>query len=412
MRIFTKDYKHFSLVISHKCKILFITQWQFEDALIQTYTLPYIQIVQKITGSPCYLVCVNKNINKISVNKKGTIIVISLPTSGSNPFWEWGMNILSLSGIIRKKKITHLHPWCTPAASVGVILRFLNKNLKLTIDSFEPHAEAMVENGTWSKSGLKYKVLSYFEKREAITADNLIFAAPGMQDYISRKYNVTIKNYLVKPACVNLDGFSDKAIKDSILIDQLNLKEKIVCVYAGKFGGIYLEKESFRFIKKCEDYWGKERFRFLLLSNVEDSYVKENISKEGISEGTITKLFVPHNQIAKYMGLADFAICPVKPVPSKLYCSPIKDGEYWALGLPVVITKGISNDSEIIAQNNAGAILEAFDDAGYLKAIKQIDSIISGRSREEVYAKIRPLAEKYRSFNIAEKVYGSIYASV
>jgi len=400
------------LIIRDRRKILFITQWQFEDALIQTYTLPYIQIIQKITSAPCYLVCVDKSISKIKASKKGSVIVISLPANNGGLFMGWGLNILSLLRLIKKRKITHLHPWCTPAGAIGIILKFLNKKLKLTIDSYEPHAEAMVENGTWSKSGLKYKVLSYFEKREAKIADNLVFAAPGMQDYIQKRYGIVAKNYFVKPACVDLDSFSDKAIKGAQLMSELNFNGKIVCVYAGKFGGIYLEEESFRFVKRCEDYWGKDKFRFLLLSNVEDNYVYENIHKQGISAGTITKLFVPHNQIAKYLGLADFAICPVKPVPTKLYCSPIKDGEYWALGLPVVITENISNDSEIIAENNAGAILRTFDDAGYEAAIKQIDSIISVKSRAEVYAKIRPLAEEYRNFTIAEEVYKAIYASV
>jgi len=80
--------------------------------------------------------------------------------------------------------------------------------------------------------------------------------------------------------------------------------------------------------------------------------------------------------------------------------------------LPVVITPNISVDSDIIAQNNAGAIIHSLDEAGYIAAIKQIDSIISTQSWSDVYAKIRPLAEKYRSFTIAEKVYTSIYASV
>ena len=42
---------------------------------------------------------------------------------------------------------------------------------------------------------------------------------------------------------------------------------------------------------------------------------------------------------------------PVKPVPTKRYCTPVKDGEYWALGLPVIITEGISDDSGIIREN-------------------------------------------------------------
>ena len=111
------------------------------------------------------------------------------------------------------------------------------------------------------------------------------------------------------------------------------------------------------------------------------------------------------------MGLADFAISPYKPVPSKLYGTPIKNGEYWAMGLPIVITPNISEDSGIVKNNNVGAILNGFNKEDYNKAIKEIDFIISGKNRREVYAMIRPLVEKYRNFSIAEKVYAAIYIS-
>ena len=390
--------------------ILFITQWQYEDALIQTYTLPYVQIIKNITGFGCYLVCVNKGIAKIAVREENGVTVIVMPLGSGNQFINWGRNLLALRKLIKREDITHLHPWCTPAGAIGLLLKLLNRKLILTIDSFEPHAEAMVENGTWKKSGLKYKVLSYMEKLEAKKADNLVFAAPGMQEYVLNKYGVKIETYQVKPACVDLDQFSDKAIKDKALLEELGLNEKIVGVYAGKFGGIYLEDESFQLIKKCEDYWG-DRFRFVLLSNVDDDYLERKIEKYGIRRKTIIKLFVAHEDIAKYIGLADFAICPVKPVPTKQYCSPIKDGEYWAIGLPIIITKNISVDSQIIADSNAGAVLQSLDDEGYMTAIKKIDSIIATKSRAEVYKQIRPLAEKYRNYSIAEKVYKAIYAS-
>lgn len=109
--------------------------------------------------------------------------------------------------------------------------------------------------------------------------------------------------------------------------------------------------------------------------------------------------------------MADFAISPVKPVPTKKYCTPIKDGEYWAMGLPVVIPPNISVDSQIIKENRAGAILESFDEKGNMETIRLIDAIIKGKSRMEVYNAIRPLAEKYRNFTIAEDIYKMIYGA-
>ncbi len=392
-------------------RILFITQWQFEDALVQTYTLPYVRIIQKITACYPYVVTINKGINRICVKKIGGIISIQIPSGKRLLFLGWLLNILALRKIIQKKKIAVVHPWCTTAGAVGAILKIFDKNLKLHIDSFEPHAEAMVENKTWKKSGLKFKVLFYFEKIESMAADYLIFAAPGMEKYIRDKYKTSVVNFSVKPACIDLNAFSVKSIKTPDLVKKYDLENKIVCVYAGKFGGIYLEDETFVFIKSCESYWGKERFMFLLLSNASDEYLNVKRSKFNIENTTIIKMFIPHSQMPKYLGLADFAISPVKPVPTKKYCTPIKDGEYWAMGLPVVVPPNISVDSQIIRENKAGAVLESFDEKGNKDAIIQIDSIIKGKSRMEVYNLIRPLAEKYRNFSIAEDIYKKIYGT-
>ena len=411
MHTFTKVYKLFSLNTNDREKILFITQWQYEDALIQTYTLPYIKIIKKITNCTCFLVCVDKSIDRIRIIKKESIVLICLPFDKKNQFMAWGKNLIALRTIIKNKSIRQLHAWCTPAGSFGLALKILSKNVNITIDSFEPHAEAMVENGEWSTNGIKNRFLFFMEKLEAKMANNLILAAPGMIKYIREKYKVEREKYYVKPACVDLDKFSANAVKDKDLLARFNLKDKIVGVYAGKFGGMYLEDETFGFIKSCQNYWGIDKFRFIILSSVSEEYIGKKSIEFSISNGVIIKLFVPYSKVEKYIGLADFGICPIKPVPSKKFCTPIKNGEYWALGLPIVIPPNISIDSDIIMQHNAGAILQSFDDKGYLSAIKQIDVILTSKARMDIYDRIRPLAEKYRSFNIAEKVYTAIYPS-
>ena len=102
-------------------------------------------------------------------------------------------------------------------------------------------------------------------------------------------------------------------------------------------------------------------------------------------------------------------ITPVKPIETKRYCSPIKDGEYWALGLPVVITKNISDDSDIIKKNNIGSVLDNLNNEAYLKSVKEIDELLKNQTRKDLYSKIRAIAESHRNFNIAKKIYNTIY---
>jgi len=400
--------------------LLFLTYWDYRDALIQTYTLPYVRIIQKIVPNnyKIFLVTFESGIKNFDEIKK---IKNELLKEGIHwiplKYYSFGLQALAngifsffkLYKICILRKVSSIHAWCTPAGSFGYLLSIFSGK-PLIIDSYEPHANAMLENGTWKKKDLSYKILSFFEKKQTLHATALIGTTPQMHEYSKATYKHSLENFYTKPACVDLDAFSIKNKKNKNLLSELQLENKIVLVYAGKFGGIYLDKEVFYFLNVANEYWG-ERFRVLLLTSHSKEEITNYCIKSKFNQKLIVQRYVSHSEIPSYMGLGDFAITPVKSVPTKKYCSPIKNGEYWALGLPIVITPNISDDSDLIAKNKAGAVLESLDNSGYLKAIKIIDEILKSNSSEEIYNNIRPLAETYRNFEIAESVYKKIYTA-
>lgn len=393
--------------------LLIITYWQYQDALIQTYTLPYVKIIAKHLppGSKIYLITLDKETSVDHPSSQQNIENISLPyiSFSTKAAVSWVKNILKLYRLIKRENISTIHAWCTPAGMIAYILSVLTRKI-LIIDSFEPHAEAMVENGEWKKNSWAFKILFKYEKLQTKKAKHLIATTEGMKAYSKIKYNHTGNSFFVKPACVDLLLFSEKNVKNKELLSELGLQHKTIGVYAGKFGGIYLNKEVFDFIKVSEIYW-EGKFRALILSSHTPEYIQQMAKQSNISEDTIIHKFVSHSQIPDYIGLADFGLTPVKSVPTKRYCTPIKDGEYWALGLPIVITPNISDDSQIIADNKIGSILEGLDNESYLKSIKEIDMLLKNNTRMELYNKIRPIAEKYRNFEIANNIYSKIYGN-
>lgn len=398
--------------------ILIITQWPYRDALIQAYTLPYVKIIRENIASENKIILVTfengddkKIINQLSedsseLDKIGIQLrKFRYPGSSILLFLKSFPILFNLIKEIRKEKIDIIHAWCSPAGSLGFLLSVLTGK-KLIIDSYEPHADAMVENLTWEKSQFKYRFLSYFEKKQSKHASVIISATEGMRQYAQKKYGFTIKNFLVKPACVDLSIFNTNKKKDPDLVKKFDFENKIVCVYAGKFDGIYLSSEIFDFFKTAQDKWD-DRFRALILTNHNQQEIKAWAANAGLNDMNYQCLFVPHYDIPKYMGLGDFAITPVKPIPTKRYCSPIKDGEYWGLGLPIVITKDISDDSDIIENNNIGAVLKNLSVSEYKNALLKIEHLLV--DPEKLAAKIHLVAEKYRSYDIAKEVYNTIY---
>lgn len=388
-------------------QILVLTYWKFDDALIQTYTLPYLKIIESIISknSKVYLFTLDTS-KRHSIQISPIIQNISKPyfPFGIRLVFEWIKNFIFLYKLIKKKHIQYIHCWCTPAGVAGYILCKLT-GAKLILDSFEPHAEAMVETKTWKKQSISFKFLIRFEKLQLKLASHVICTTKSMITYSQIKFKIIKSNYFVKPACVDFSIF--KTIKKDFNLMQGLTKDDIICVYAGKFGGIYLEKEIFDFFAVAHNYWGN-KFKVILLTNENHTKIYNYCKNSNLDPNVIKLKFVPHSEVSKYLALGSFGICPVKPVPTKLFCTPIKNGEYWAMGLPIVITKNISDDSYIIKSNNIGYVLNEFNTDEYLKAVLKIESLLE--NKENLKLKIIEIAHKFRSFSIAESIYKSIYA--
>ncbi len=395
-----------------KC-ILALTYWSYNDALVQTYTLPYLGIMAGVLpkGGRIHLVTLDPPGTKIpDLSDAG----FTHHSFAYKPFGLKGALMMlrllwSLFRLMRRERIDVVHAWCTPAGMIGYLLSVITGR-PLVVDSYEPHADAMVENGTWPAGGMAFRLLFLFERLQTKRAKAVIAAAEGMRDYAQARYGAVPVNFHVKPACVDLHRFSFLNLKRTELMHSLGLEGKLVAVYAGKFGGIYLGQEVFDFFRIARDHWG-ERFHVLLLTNHPQAELDAFISTAGLSSTMFTIRFVPHAEIPDLMGLADFALTPVKPVPTKRYCTPIKDGEYWALGLPVVITPKISDDSGIIERYGIGSVVVSLDEQAYHKSVTEIDALLVKHDRSSMYAKIRPIAEQYRSFSIARGVYAAVYGA-
>ena len=397
--------------------ILVFTQWSFKDALVQTYTLPYINIIREIISPGRKIILVTAEQPHLALSKDEADQVNKDWKSRNmqllpEPYKRFGLkkliaaavNLSKLIGVIKKEKIKVIHAFCTPAGSIAYLLSKLT-GAELIIDSYEPHAESMVENGTWKKDGMAYKILFSLEKKQTQRAKVLIGTSAGMKQYALDRYGVEVKNLFVKPACVDLEKFS-LSEKDSKLLEKLGLKNKIVCVYAGKLGGIYLKEEVFDFIKLCYDHW-KDDFRFLMLTNATKEEINAEVQKVDLPANIVNSKFIYHDEVPRYLSLGDFAINPVKPVPTKRYCTSIKDGEYWAMGLPVIISPRISDDSEIIEKENTGIVVDFSDSDALSGAIDKLEAFI--RDKVVLKEKIRQIAIRYRSFELAKKIYKEIY---
>lgn len=401
-----------------KHNVLVITYWSFKDALVQTYTLPYVHIFRELLppGSVVYVFTREQSHLKMTreewkktQREYSSKYNIRLLRAGYRNF-GLAAQLQTLFILIRlwliavSKGIKTIHTWCTPAGVLGYMLkRFTRK--RLVLDSFEPHAEVMLEGGTWEKDSKAFKLLFGFERKMLKKADEIIACTTGMRQYSIEKYGIDRADMLVKPACVDFDKFNTVIVPAQGLLKELGLEGKTIMLYAGKLGGLYLEKEVFEIVKAGAGFFGNS-FRFLFLTNTPEEHIQQYCDELQIDRSIIVNRFVPHSEVPQYMALAHFALNPMKPLPSRRHSAPIKDSEYWAMGLPVIITKGIADDSDIICSENIGYVLQDLNREEYTKAMTEMKPLLQNPSLKK---KIFDIAKRERSFSIADKVYRQVY---
>ena len=218
-------------------RILVMTYWSYADALIQTGTLPYVKIIQSLlpAESEIHLFTMEKDKSAIHSEevRKGLaqrrINWIPYPylPFGAKAIFQWVAIIFKIRKLIIARNIDTLHCWCTPAGAAGYILSLITGR-ELIIDSYEPHAESMVENGAWKKDSFAFKILFLLEKKQTERAAYLVAVTAGMKDYVRNKYGVSMKNFFVRPTCVDLDSFSESSVKNELLLKELGFANKLV----------------------------------------------------------------------------------------------------------------------------------------------------------------------------------------
>lgn len=401
--------------------ILVITYWDFNEAHIQANVLPNLKILSTCIAPDAviYLFCFNKRkitgpervkLEQQLASFRIRLLFFDYTHFGIRMILRYGWLLPYLCLQVFRKRVSHLYAWCTTAGAIGYMVSVITRK-PLILESYEPHAEAMVENGYWHKGHYAYRILSFFEKKQAQRAAYVIAANSGMKSYVRERYKYSIPDaiFFSKPAMVDLNAFyPDEQLRQEIR-NKLGFRASdVVCLYAGKFGGIYLKEEIFDFLKAAADHWGR-RLKILLLTAHTKEEVLQLAARAEVPGDHFTILFVNHQEVPGYMRAGDFALCPVKPVPTKRYCTPVKDGEYWATGLPVLITPDISDDSGIIASTQTGAVLTGFSREEYDNAILELDQLLH-QSRVLLTTRIRELAETHRNYSIAGRIYRAIYS--
>jgi hypothetical protein len=402
-----------------KKNILVLASWSMNEPLMHSYLLPNLAILHSILplGSTLYLHTWEKERFAMSKQQQYDIkaelktknivwLKSNYSSFGMRSFIRFTCMILRLSYIVVVKRISFLHPFAPGAGAVALFVHFITGK-KIIMDSWEPHAESMVESHVWKENSFAFKLQFWIEKKLTQRATCLIAASKKMKDYALAKWNLQPAKVAYRPACVDLELFDISKWNKADSKLKLNIENRVVAVCTGKLTGMYLGSEVFQFFAVANHYF-KNNFHVLLLTETGVDLIKEWCTKFNFPIQNLTLKHTTNAEVPFYLSAADFAVNPQKQIPSKRYGTPVKDGEYWAMGLPVVIPPNISEDSEIVEKENIGVIWKV-DQSENTWVLEKLNLLLAD---ENLPDRCVQAAVKYRSYDLARQAYTQAYAQV
>ena len=316
----------------------------------------------------------------------------------------WGM-LLSLYLIIRYRT-TAIYSEGFPGAIFGFCLSIVTRRPHI-VHTFEPHTDYMVEAGVWKKNSWEAVLLRYFEKQVAKQASHIMTATNAMIDKL-QKQGVKAQLHRV-PSCVDTTVFKYSENARVKIRKQLGIADQDkVIIYVGKFGGMYLDKEVIEFfsVVKCES---KNNFKFVILTTDDHQQIHDWLQEYGMKINDVHIDSVQKNEVPNYLSASDFGFVPVRQHPGKRFCSPIKDGEYWACGLPIIIYSGISDDFLLAKKNQIGIIVENTSVESHRKTAQEIDKWIIDDGVLAIRKCARDFVTEDRSIRKFQVLYAQIF---
>lgn len=271
-------------------------------------------------------------------------------------------------------------------------------------ESFEPHDSYMLESGVWSQWDPRYHLARYFQRKQC-APDNFLMPVSNGYAKVLRERGVKEDQMVVVPCTVDTQVFR-RSRKDSLMA-QLHIRaNQTVGVYAGKFGGLYFDQEAFDFFAIARA--NIENYFQLILSTDPHEEIRARMLRVGFTEHEFAIVKARHDEISDYLSLAHFAFATYRPSPSKRFLSPIKVGEYWACGLPVLLTEGVGDDADIISREGCGAVFTASRE-GMEKALHKIREQLKDPGVAE---RNQQLARTYRNRDLLVKAYEQLLRRV
>jgi len=261
-----------------------------------------------------------------------------------------------------------------PAA---IALRATRK-VPLLFDIRGLQAEEYVDGGVWREGELKWRLAKRSERKFFRAAAGAVVLTKNIRPHVESQFRA-LGNPIpleVIPCCADLDKYRFDATGRARHRAELGVDdETTLFVYAGSVGTWYLTDEMARFVRLFRDGTNR-KVRLLWLVNNDRERALAAGDRAGLSRDEQRVATAKHHEMPAYLSAADVSLALIKPSFSKRSSSPTKYAECLAVGLPLVLSRGVGDSGEI-ADSGGAVALDEFDDDALRASIEPLLALLT-----------------------------------
>lgn len=390
-------------------KIAYLTYWSINEGLSQSTSLKNLKILNEMYNiDKIHYYTFEKDILQKDIDLPNKVIHFPLERKKGSKILNKIYDFFHAWRTIKKNQNTIKYDLVIARSSFSGIFAFflyLIYKIPFVVESFEPHSKYQINipNG-WSKFGMRYFILNFFERIQK-KFSSILLPVSNSYKQILIKEGVSKNKIIVQPCCADYSFQQFNNNDKNKIRKDLNISiENIVGIYVGKFGGIYYEKEAFDMISKINNYLN-HKFSIIILTPDDKSYIIRQLIDRGVKIQNINILYVNQQEVVYYLLASDFAFNFHITNKFSNCFSPIKNAEYWATGLPLIIPKNIGDDSNIVENLNIGIVHDFSKNLDSLQIEKLIEIILSVNIRKKIF----DMTLEFRSNKLIKRSYEQMF---
>jgi glycosyltransferase involved in cell wall biosynthesis len=235
------------------------------------------------------------------------------------------------------------------------------------------YPDEQVDGGFWGLNSRPHKIAKSLENKMYARAKGIIALSHRAKAILEKDY--PDKPIIFVPSCVDLERFHLPETKPVFSDDEIKL------VYIGTVGGRYILDRIGAFVAAARKTGRNVKLQ--IYSKAEKDLITKMLDDGGLEREAWSLEAVPYTEMPKRLTEHQAGLFFLTQGISEHGCSPTKIGEYWAVGLPVITSPGVSDTDDIIKRDNVGVIVKEHTEAAYQKAFLELCELLQDKNLAE-----------------------------